>query len=96
MSFSGGSAEADTETGGSKRAIKEKEGWDVFKYEIVRLTHTLKLKGWRHVPLDRATDIEVKRLSGALTNAVYVVLPPKVLADTPLGTKLPVPKKLPP
>ncbi|KAF2437938.1 kinase-like protein [Karstenula rhodostoma CBS 690.94] len=64
-----------------RRAKKEKEAWAAFKYEIVRLTHTLKLKGWRRVPLDMSGEISVDRLSGALTNAVYVVSPPKDLPE---------------
>lgn len=56
------------------------QAWAAFKYEIVRLTHTLRLKGWRRVPMERSGEIEVKRLSGALTNAVYVVTPPEVAA----------------
>ncbi|MCJ1352917.1 MAG: hypothetical protein MMC33_002901 [Icmadophila ericetorum] len=82
MSYSGGGREPDGEIAqGSKRAAQEKEAWHVFKNEIVRLTHTLRLKGWRRVPLDRGVDIEVERLSGALTNAVYVVTPPENLQD---------------
>ena len=84
MSYGGGAAETDADPSTlSKRAGKEKEAWFVFKSEIVRLTHTLRLKGWRRVPLDRGGDIEVERLSGALTNAVYVVSPPKDLPQTP-------------
>jgi choline kinase len=65
-----------------KRAVKEREAWLHFKNEIVRLAHTLKLKGWRQVPLDRGGEIDVQRLSGALTNAVYVVSPPNHLSQT--------------
>ena len=54
------------------------------KKEIVRLAQTLRLKGWRQVPIEYGGEIEVERLSGALTNAVYVVSPPKVLPQTPL------------
>jgi choline kinase len=69
---------------GEASAVKEKEGWINFKNEIVRLAHTLRLKGWRRIPLDCGADIEVERLSGALTNAVYVVSPPKNLpGETP-------------
>ncbi len=57
-------------------SAREKE-WTRFKEEIVRLAHTLGLKGWRRIPLDRGGEIEVERLSGALTNAVYVVSPPR-------------------
>jgi len=83
MAYSGGGAETPDETADltktSRSAKKEKEAWATFKYEIVRITHTLKLKGWRRVPLDQSNEIEVERLSGALTNAVYVVSPPKDL-----------------
>lgn len=77
------------------------EAWNVFRSEIVRLTHTLKLKGWRRVPAERSHELEVKRLSGALTNAVYVVCPPKELqqpsstdADGNPIPRPPVPKLL--
>ena len=83
-----------------KRAIKEREDWLQFKMEIVRLSHTLRLRGWRRIPLDRGGDIDVERLSGALTNAVYVVTPPRDLLQTDSTardsiTSL-VPKKPPP
>lgn len=60
----------------SARAQREQEAWLSFKNEIIRTAHTLKLKGWRRVPLEGGDTIDVKRLSGALTNAVYVVTPP--------------------
>ena len=66
----------------TKRAIKEREDWRQFKCEIVRLTHTLKIPGWRRVPIVDGGEVDVERLSGALTNAVYVVSPPKDLSDT--------------
>ncbi|KAJ4153910.1 hypothetical protein LMH87_010376 [Akanthomyces muscarius] len=70
------------------RVAKEKEVWLVFKNEIIRIAHTLRLKGWRRVPLGDGHRIWVERLSGALTNAVYVVTPP---ADIPEieGKKMP-------
>ena len=64
----------------------DKDQWISFKSEVVRLTHTLRLKGWRRVPIERGGDIDIERLSGALTNAVYVVSPPKDLPDPPLPT----------
>jgi len=80
MGYTGGAAESTTDlASSSKRAAKEREGWLIFKSEIVRLAHTLRLKGWRRVALDRGGDIHVERLSGALTNAVYVVSPPEDL-----------------
>ncbi|KAH7071659.1 hypothetical protein FB567DRAFT_573289 [Paraphoma chrysanthemicola] len=83
-----------------KKAHKEKEAWDTFKFEILRIAHTLKLKGWRKVPMDLSEHMEVQRLSGALTNAVYVVSPPKDLptqgesADGQPKPKNPPPKLL--
>ncbi|PFH58500.1 hypothetical protein XA68_13585 [Ophiocordyceps unilateralis] len=52
------------------------EAWLAFKNDIIRITHTLRLKGWRRVALNAGDTISVQRLSGALTNAVYVVTPP--------------------
>ncbi|KAF3933571.1 hypothetical protein ABW19_dt0204304 [Dactylella cylindrospora] len=49
-----------------------------FRAEILRLTHTLKIKNWRKVDLERGEELTVKRISGALTNAVYKVTPPVV------------------
>ncbi|KAK6540063.1 hypothetical protein TWF694_008893 [Orbilia ellipsospora] len=49
-----------------------------FRAEILRLTHTLKIKNWRKVELDRGAEVLVSRISGALTNAVYKVTPPAV------------------
>lgn len=84
LGYSGGTASSDVDlTNPKKRAAKEKEAWLKFKHEIVRLTHTLRLKGWRRIPLDRSGDIDVERLSGALTNAVYVVSPPSNIPLTP-------------
>ena len=77
----------------------QKDAWKSFKYEIVRLTHTLRMKGWRRVPMQMSNQIEVIRLSGALTNAVYEVLPPNELpaktTDTVDGTSSSHPKSKP-
>lgn len=78
MAYTGGSGEIDTT---DKAKKKDYEHWVTFKEDILRLTHTLKLKGWRRIPIDQAADIDVARLSGALTNAVYVVHPPKVHSE---------------
>lgn len=101
LGYSGGTASSEVDANNlKKRAIKEKEAWLQFKHEIVRVAHTLRLKGWRRLPLDRSGDIDVERLSGALTNAVYVVSPPSNLPQTPAiaedSTKTLVPKKPPP
>lgn len=77
----------------------QKDAWKSFKYEIVRLTHTLRMRGWRRVPMQMSSEIEVHRLSGALTNAVYEVLPPSELPamniDTVDGTSSSHPKSKP-
>lgn len=79
----------------SRREEKENQVWITFKNEIIRLAHTLRLKGWRRVPLDAGEDIAVERLSGALTNAVYVVTPPQELPEsTEHSTKKQPPKIL--
>ena len=99
MAYTGGSADGDTVSLGN---AKDKENWKNFKCEIVRLTHTLKLKRWKLVRIEQGGDISVERLSGALTNAVYVVSPPKSLpASSPanessasLTAKRPPPKLL--
>ena len=101
LGYSGGTASSEVDLSHpNKRVAKEKEAWSQFKMEIVRLSHTLRLRGWRRIPLNRGGDINVERLSGALTNAVYVISPPKDLPETPSAlrdsiTSL-VPKKPPP
>ena len=79
LSYTGGKASAAEEGASvsSKREEKERKAWGQFKGDVLRLTHTLRIKGWRRVPLDHNDSIEIERLSGALTNAVYVVSPPK-------------------
>lgn len=76
LAYTGGLAD-DNAVQDSKK--KDKDHWISFKKEIVRLTHTLQLKGWRRIPIESGGDIDVERLSGALTNAVYVVSPPEHL-----------------
>ncbi len=97
MSYGGGVSDSAMETvtlGNSKKAEKERKAWSTFKSEILRLAHTLRLKGWRRVPLERGGDIEVQRLSGALTNAVYVVSLPRDLLTPDGKTTLKPPPKL--
>jgi choline kinase len=79
MSYAGGNADAEDQVVNDTdvKADKEKECWLSFKNEIIRIAHTLRLKGWRRIPLGGGDSISVERLSGALTNAVYVVTPPK-------------------
>ncbi|KAI1433571.1 kinase-like protein [Xylaria sp. CBS 124048] len=82
LSYTGGdAANEDTASALKRTSEKEYQAWLTFKSEIIRLTHTLKLKGWRRVPLSDGHAISVERLSGALTNAVYVVTPPAEFVD---------------
>lgn len=92
MSYIGGkAAEGDDDVSiPGAREEKERNAWLVFKNDIIRIAHTLRIKGWRRVPLDSGENIDVERLSGALTNAVYVVSPPKdLLAKSEPGKKAP-------
>ncbi|KAI4593630.1 hypothetical protein KJ359_009114 [Pestalotiopsis sp. 9143b] len=90
MSYGGGKAADDGGSISSRKEAKERKAWIKFKNEIIRIAHTLRIKGWRRVPLDSGDMIEVQRLSGALTNAVYVVSPPKDIAEkTEPGKKVP-------
>lgn len=52
----------------------EEVGIDEFKSQALKLAHTLRCKGWRGVALDRYKEISVERISGALTNAVSLLL----------------------
>ena len=77
LGYNGGAADVEEL---DQRAQRERQAWVKFKNEIIRTAHTLRLKGWRRVPLDSGESIDVERLSGALTNAVYVVTPPSDIA----------------
>lgn len=54
----------------------ERKAWMDFKFEILKLTHSLQIEGWKKLSFKYAGDIKVERLSGALTNDVYVISPP--------------------
>ncbi|KAH8662068.1 choline kinase-like protein [Xylariales sp. PMI_506] len=96
LSYSGGkSGDADDAVSlSSRKEEKERKAWLSFKNEIIRIAHTLRIKGWRKVSLDSGASIDVERLSGALTNAVYVVSPPKELVKATEPGKKPPPKLL--
>lgn len=97
LAYTGGAAvEENLDSSASVKQAKDAEAWVTFKTEIVRLVHTLQLKGWRKVPADLAGNIEVVRLSGALTNAVYVVEPPKNLPPPKSDSNTLVSRKPPP
>lgn len=90
MSYAGGGSTEDlaATNGSDDKVDKERENWLNFKNEIIRIAHTLRLKGWRRIPLGGGDKISVERLSGALTNAVYVVHPPRNL-DEIEGKRMP-------
>ncbi|KAI9705216.1 MAG: hypothetical protein M1820_005363 [Bogoriella megaspora] len=98
LSYTGGGADAPDTLDLTRVRTKDEDAWHGFKFEIVRLAHTLRIARWRQVPLEVSTTIEVERLSGALTNAIYVVTPPKDIhtwhKTSSNGT--PRPKKPPP
>ncbi|KAL8738782.1 MAG: hypothetical protein Q9181_000460 [Wetmoreana brouardii] len=87
LSYTGGAASSQKDLLNSSKKGKETDAWIQFKNEIVRLAHTLRLKRWRDLPLDCGADVAVERLSGALTNAVYVVSPPKDLPEVLSNTQ---------
>lgn len=78
MGYSGGGASTPADDSDSE-VPRNREGWLEFKNEIIRTIHTLRLKGWRRVPLGAGDTITVERICGALTNAVYSVTPPSDL-----------------
>ncbi|GAB0134803.1 hypothetical protein EsDP_00003159 [Epichloe bromicola] len=86
LSYVGGTV--STEDVSTGKLDKDNDAWLVFRNDIIRIAHTLRLKGWRRIPLGSGDTIGVERLSGALTNAVYVVTPPKSLSETQ-GKKTP-------
>ena len=63
LSYSGGGAETDTDSN-DKASKKDQKNWNKFKQEILTLTHTLRLKGWRRIPIEKGSELEVARLSG--------------------------------
>lgn len=99
LDYFGGSSSTHADLGAAPASKQDRQAWLAFKYEIVRLAHTLKVKGWRQVAMEQSHEIDVERLSGALTNAVYVVAPPKDLGNRggdAIGDSQPMPKKPPP
>ncbi|KAI5195367.1 kinase-like protein [Aureobasidium subglaciale] len=94
LASAGGGADPAEST--ESLGLGTRQAWSSFKYEIVRLTHTLRIKGWRRVPMDMSNECTVERLSGALTNAVYVVSPPKTLPPRPTSADGQQPVQRPP
>lgn len=98
LAYNGGASSENLLSGPDQQtqASKETDHWLIFKAEILRLAHTLRLKGWRRIEMDNCADIEVTRLSGALTNAVYVVKPPKLARQNSNKSLKMVPRRPPP
>lgn len=86
LSYTGGARPSVDNSADPQPSKINARAWAQFKHEIVRLSHTLKLKGWRQVPMAQSEEILVERLSGALTNAVYVVAPPDIIHGSPEQT----------
>jgi choline kinase len=66
MAYAGGGADTDCS---EKSRKKDQKHWDTFKQDILRLTHTLRLKGWRRISIDHGGELDVARLSGKRTDA---------------------------
>ncbi|KAK8067922.1 choline kinase [Apiospora saccharicola] len=96
MSYSGGKALSpeDEKSPVSRKEEKGRQAWATFKTDVLRIAHTLRIKGWRRIPLESGDGIEVERLSGALTNAVYVVSPPNDMVEKTEPGKTPPAKLL--
>ena len=96
IAYAGGASEESdlSDDDGTVAAHPDRDAWSQFKFQIVRLTHTLKIRGWNKlVPMEWSGKIKVERLSGALTNAVYVVSPPEDLPVPPPNTPSTTPTK---
>lgn len=65
LAYTGGSDEDSTsDKANDKAKKKDVKHWTTFKKDILRLTHTLRLKGWRRIPMEQGGELEVSRLSG--------------------------------
>ncbi|KAF2222673.1 kinase-like domain-containing protein [Elsinoe ampelina] len=99
LSYKGGAAAKSTDDLSlTRETTASGDAWLIFKSEVLRVIHTLQLKGWRRVPLEMSSEISIERLSGALTNAVYVVSPPEELPPPSASTEdvsRPIPKRKP-
>ncbi|KAF4550631.1 Choline kinase-like protein [Elsinoe fawcettii] len=99
LSYKGGAAaKSSDDLSLCREPTASEDAWLNFKSEVLRLIHTLRLKGWRRVPFELSSELTIERLSGALTNAVYVVSPPEELPPPPVSaddSTRPMPKKKP-
>lgn len=55
---------------------------EYFKQDILKIIHRLRIHRWtKYVSPEMAKDLQVTRISGALTNAVYCVAPPTYIRE---------------
>uniref|UniRef100_A0A060T9E8 ARAD1C37510p n=1 Tax=Blastobotrys adeninivorans TaxID=409370 RepID=A0A060T9E8_BLAAD len=101
-SFQSSGPESGSETPGGRRDmgllvpnvrffLDNKLPMSYFKQDVLRLIHSLRISQWKRVPMEAAEDLVIKRLSGALTNSIFVVEPPAYVksAKTTPGIEYP-------
>lgn len=49
----------------------------IFRHKVLVIIHKLAISSWNRIPLTLCNKLHIKRISGALTNAVYYVAPPE-------------------
>ena len=62
MAYTGGTTDGDVD----KVKKKDQKNWIKFKEDVLTITHTLRLKGWRRIPMENASELDIARLSGKL------------------------------
>lgn len=55
--------------------------FEYFRQDVIRLIHRLRIPGWSPVTIDMAMELDMTRISGALTNSVYSVKPPRYVKE---------------
>lgn len=76
------SGEDEPEIRHSDYFLDDKMPEEYFKQDIVKLAHDLHVPGWSSVTLDMAEDLNVVRITGALTNSVYSVRAPSYVKES--------------
>lgn len=61
----------------SKTYLDDRLPNDYFRQDLIALIHEMRMPGWSHVTGEMAPDLDIVRISGALTNSVYAVKPPR-------------------
>lgn len=52
---------------------------DYFRQDLINLIHEMRMPGWSLVTVEMAPDLDIVKISGALTNSVYAVKAPKLV-----------------